>query len=64
MAVAAGCLNFVMSSTCATYGDQDGVLLDEERNTLGRQRTVHIREELRAYDRQREAPQLTKPGRW
>lgn len=42
----------------------DGVLLDEERNTLGRQRTVHIREELRAYDRQREAPQLTKPGRW
>jgi UDP-glucose 4-epimerase len=29
-AVAAGCLNFVFSSTCATYGDQDGVLLDEE----------------------------------
>jgi UDP-glucose 4-epimerase len=28
-AVAAGCLNFVFSSTCATYGDQDGVLLDE-----------------------------------
>ncbi len=28
-AVDAGCLNFVMSSTCATYGDQDGVLLDE-----------------------------------
>ncbi|MGR3792492.1 UDP-glucose 4-epimerase GalE [Vannielia sp. SX4] len=29
-AVAAGCLNFVFSSTCATYGDQDGVLLNEE----------------------------------
>lgn len=28
-AVAAGCLNFVFSSTCATYGDQDGVVLDE-----------------------------------
>ena len=29
-AVAAGCLNFVFSSTCATYGDQDGVVLDED----------------------------------
>ena len=29
-AAAAGCLNFVFSSTCATYGDQDGVLLDEQ----------------------------------
>ncbi|SFO94111.1 UDP-glucose 4-epimerase GalE [Tranquillimonas alkanivorans] len=29
-AVDAGCLNFVFSSTCATYGDQDGVVLDEE----------------------------------
>ena len=28
-ALDAGCLNFVFSSTCATYGDQDGVLLDE-----------------------------------
>jgi len=28
-AVANGCLDFVFSSTCATYGDQDGVLLDE-----------------------------------
>jgi UDP-glucose 4-epimerase len=28
-AVAAGCGNFVFSSTCATYGDQDGVMLDE-----------------------------------
>ncbi len=29
-AVAAGCRNFVFSSTCATYGDPDGVLLDED----------------------------------
>jgi UDP-glucose 4-epimerase len=28
-AVANGCLDFVFSSTCATYGDQDGVMLDE-----------------------------------
>lgn len=28
-AAEAGCLNFVFSSTCATYGDQDGVTLDE-----------------------------------
>ena len=28
-AIAAGCLNFVFSSTCATYGDPDGVMLDE-----------------------------------
>ncbi|WP_170361146.1 UDP-glucose 4-epimerase GalE [Ruegeria arenilitoris] len=28
-AVAAGCLDFVFSSTCATYGDHDNVVLDE-----------------------------------
>ncbi len=28
-AVTAGCLDFVFSSTCATYGDQDNVVLDE-----------------------------------
>ena len=28
-AVAADCRNFVFSSTCATYGDQDNVVLDE-----------------------------------
>ncbi|HSF65684.1 MAG TPA: UDP-glucose 4-epimerase GalE [Paracoccaceae bacterium] len=28
--VAAGCKDIVFSSTCATYGDQDGVLLDED----------------------------------
>jgi cell division protein ZipA len=42
----------------------DGVVLDESRNALGRQRIAHIRDELRAYDRQREAPPLTKPTRW
>ena len=41
----------------------DGVVLDESRNALGRQRVQGIREELRAYDRQREAPPL-KPARW
>ena len=29
-ACAAGIRNFVFSSTCATYGDQDGVVLDED----------------------------------
>ncbi len=29
-AVAHGCLDMVFSSTCATYGDQDGVMLDED----------------------------------
>lgn len=29
-AVANGCLNFVFSSTCATFGDQDGVVLTED----------------------------------
>lgn len=28
-AVDHGCMNFVFSSTCATYGDQDNVVLDE-----------------------------------
>jgi UDP-glucose 4-epimerase len=28
--LAAGCRDFVFSSTCATYGDQDGVVLDED----------------------------------
>jgi len=42
----------------------DGVPLDDSRNALGRQRIMHIREELRAYDRQHEAPPLTKTPRW
>lgn len=29
-AAAAGCKNFVFSSTCATYGDQDNVVLNED----------------------------------
>ncbi|WP_420861850.1 UDP-glucose 4-epimerase GalE [Algirhabdus cladophorae] len=29
-AVDAGCLDFVFSSTCATYGEQDNVVLDED----------------------------------
>ncbi|MCT4334117.1 UDP-glucose 4-epimerase GalE [Paracoccus sp. YLB-12] len=29
-AVEAGCLDFVFSSTCATYGDRDGEVLDED----------------------------------
>jgi len=29
-ALAAGCGKFIFSSTCATYGDQDGVVLDED----------------------------------
>ena len=33
-AVAAGCLDIVFSSTCATYGDHDGVLLDEDTPQL------------------------------
>ena len=28
--LSAGCRNLVFSSTCATYGDQDGVTLDED----------------------------------
>lgn len=37
----------------------DAVILDEERNALGRQRIAHIRDELRAYDRKREGRQRT-----
>lgn len=42
----------------------DGVVLDESRNALSRQRIAHIRDELRAYDRQHEAPELTRSARW
>ena len=42
----------------------DGVVLDEERNALGRQRIQHIRDELRSYDRQNQAVPLSKPTRW
>ncbi|WP_170411065.1 UDP-glucose 4-epimerase GalE [Ruegeria arenilitoris] len=33
-AVAAGCMNFVFSSTCATYGEHDNVVLDEDTPQL------------------------------
>ena len=36
----------------------DASVLDEERNTLGRQRVAHIRDELRAYDRKQERSQI------
>jgi len=42
----------------------DGLVLDDTRAALGRQRIGEIRDELRAYDRQREAPAQTKPSRW
>lgn len=42
----------------------DGVVLDEERNALGRQRVQHIRDELRAYDRQRAVEAPIRPARW
>ena len=42
----------------------EGVVLDDSRNALGRQRIAHIRDELRAYDRQHQAPPLTKAPRW
>lgn len=42
----------------------DGVLLDEQRNALGRQRVAHLREELRTYDRQQESPPITRSPRW
>ncbi|MBB6599403.1 cell division protein ZipA [Luteimonas sp. MC1825] len=40
----------------------DGVLLDEQRNALGRQRIAHLREELRGYDREQEVPITRSPG--
>ncbi|MDO5504709.1 MAG: cell division protein ZipA [Pseudoxanthomonas suwonensis] len=42
----------------------DGVLLDESRNALSRQRIQMIREEMRAWDRQNDAPPLTRTNRW
>jgi cell division protein ZipA len=40
----------------------DALVLDEERNALGRQRIAHIRDEMRAYDRRREQ-QVVRPTR-
>ncbi len=36
----------------------DGLVLDEERNALGRQRIAHIRDELRGWDRGHEAEEI------
>ncbi len=41
-----------------------GLVLDESRNALGRQRIQHLRDELRAYDREHEAPPITHSPRW
>ncbi len=54
-AVAAGCLDFVFSSTCATYGDQDNVVLDENSdqfptNSYGSSKRA-IEEMLRDFGR-------------
>ncbi|MGA9421687.1 MAG: cell division protein ZipA [Rhodanobacteraceae bacterium] len=40
----------------------DAVVLDEGRNTLGRQRIAHVRDELRAWDRKHEGGEI-HPGR-
>jgi cell division protein ZipA len=40
----------------------DASLLDEKRGALGRQGIAHIRDELRAWDRQQESAQI-RPGR-
>jgi cell division protein ZipA len=36
----------------------DGLVLDEERNALGRQRIAHIRDELRGWDRDHEGEEI------
>lgn len=41
-----------------------GVVLDEGRSALGRQGIAHIREDLRTYDRQHQAPPAERPSRW
>ena len=42
----------------------DGVVLDEDRNALGRQRIAYIRDELRAWDRQQATDAGVAPARW
>lgn len=39
----------------------DACVLDEDRNALGRQRIAHLRDELRAWDRQQERNRI-RPG--
>ncbi len=38
----------------------DAVVLDDQRNALGRQRIAHIRDDLRAWDRRREQAAVAK----
>lgn len=54
-AIDAGCMDFVFSSTCATYGDQDNVVLDENSaqhptNSYGSSKRA-IEEILRDFER-------------
>ncbi len=42
----------------------DGLVLDESRNALGRQRIAGLRDEMRAWDREHEAPPVTRSPRW
>lgn len=42
----------------------DGVLLDEQRNALGRQRIAGLRDELRSWDREHDVPPVTRSPRW
>jgi cell division protein ZipA len=36
----------------------DGLVLDEERNALGRQCVAHIRDQLRSWDRDHEGDEI------
>ena len=42
----------------AQPGAVDAVVLDEERNALGRQRISHIRDDLRAWDRKQDGNRI------
>jgi cell division protein ZipA len=42
----------------------DGVVLDEQRNALGRQRIAGLRDEMRAWDREHDVPPVTRSPRW
>ncbi|MGV8931193.1 MAG: cell division protein ZipA [Luteimonas sp.] len=42
----------------------DGVVLDEQRSALGHQRISGLRDEMRAFDREHEAPPITRSPRW
>lgn len=42
----------------------DGVVLDESRNALGRQRIAGLRDEMRAWDREHDAEPVTRSPRW